>query len=160
MLILDEVDRGLHPEWQRLWFTKFLECLDAISVHYDIELNIQLLMATHSPFMLSDFAEENVLKLVRKPDKSGFKPNVECDYSPTKCFGGNIYDIMKDGFFLDSSIGGFVEKGIDKIIHEIKRCKDEKRFLSEEYVLLINKIGNPILKSLLLQKTRSVVRKG
>lgn len=160
LLILDEVDRGLHPEWQRLWFTKFLECLDAISVHYDIELNIQLLMATHSPFMLSDFADENVLKLVRKPDESGFKPNVKCDDSSTKCFGGNIYDIMKDGFFLESSIGGFVEKQINKIIIEVKKCKKENRNLSKEYVLLINKIGNPILKSLLLQKIRCVVREG
>ena len=157
LLILDEVDRGLHPEWQRIWFTKFLECLDAISAHYDVKLNIQLLMATHSPFMLSDFADDNVLKLDRMQDESGFKANVKCDYSPTKCFGGNIYDIMKDGFFLESSIGGFVENQITKMINDVKKCKEENRPLSIDYSF-VNRIGNPILKSLLLQKIKSAER--
>ena len=157
LLILDEVDRSLHPEWQRLWFTKFLESIDAISVNYDVKLNIQLLMATHSPFMLSDFVDDNVLKLDRIQDESGFKANVKCDYSPTKCFGGNIYDIMKEGFFLDSSIGGFVENQITKMINDVKKSKEENRALSIDYSF-VNRIGNPILKSLLLQKIKSAER--
>lgn len=158
LLILDEVDRGLHPEWQRIWFTRFLESLDAISDTYGIKINMQLFMATHSPFMLSDFADESILKLKRVQEKSGFLSNVKCDYSPTKCFGGNIYDIMKDGFFLESSIGGFVENEITKMIEDVKKCKEENCPLSKDYSF-VNRIGNPILKSLLLQKIKSVVGK-
>lgn len=155
LLILDEVDRGLHPEWQRLWFTRFIESLDAISDAYGIKINMQLFMATHSPFILSDFADESILKLKRRKEKSGFFSNVKCDYNPTKCFGGNIYDIMKDGFFLGSSIGGFVENKITKMINEINECKAENHQFSENYESFVNRIGNPILKSLLLQKIKS-----
>lgn len=157
LLILDEVDRGLHPEWQRIWFARFLESLDVISDAYGIKINMQLFMATHSPFVLSDFADESILKLNRR-EESGFFSNVKCDYNPTKCFGGNIYDIMKDGFFLESSIGGFVENKITKMIKDVQKCKEEKRPLSMDYSF-VNRIGNPILKSLLLQKIRAVVGK-
>ncbi|WP_297701248.1 AAA family ATPase [uncultured Fibrobacter sp.] len=157
LLILDEVDRGLHPEWQRIWFTKFLESLDAMSDSFGIKLNLQLFIATHSPFMLSDFADESILKMKRIQEKSGFFSNVKCDYNPTRCFGGNIYDIMKDGFFLESSIGGFVENQITKIINDMKKCKEENRPLSIDYSF-VNRIGNPILKSLLLQKIKSAER--
>ena len=159
LLILDEVDRGLHPEWQRLWFTRFIESLDAISDTYGIKINMQLFMSTHSPFMLSDFTDESIVKLERIQEESGFFSNVKCNHNPTKCFGGNIYDIMKDGFFLECSIGGFVENEITKMINEVKECKKENCLLSGNYESFINRIGNPILKALLLQKIRPVVGK-
>ena len=50
ILLLDEVDLGLHPEWQRKWISSVLPIISDMFK----EKHIQVIMTTHSPIMLSD----------------------------------------------------------------------------------------------------------
>ena len=106
MLLLDELDLYLHPEWQRNMITKIIDELKEIYPNK----NIQIIFSTHSPLMLSDVPQSNILWL--KPDEK--KVNLD-----NQTFGANIYDLYKNDFFLNSFMGEFAKSEIDKIIKEI-----------------------------------------
>lgn len=106
MLLLDELDLYLHPEWQRNMITKIIDELKEIYPNK----NIQIIFSTHSPLMLSDVPQSNILWL--KPDEK--KVNLD-----NQTFGANIYDLYKNDFFLNSFIGEFAKSEIDKLIKEI-----------------------------------------
>ena len=50
LLLFDEVDLGLHPEWQRRWISKALPIIEKI---FD-DKHLQVIITTHSPIFLSD----------------------------------------------------------------------------------------------------------
>ncbi|MDY0320219.1 MAG: AAA family ATPase [Arcobacteraceae bacterium] len=56
-IFLDEIDLGLHPQWQK----KFLNLILNIFKNYHIKLNI--ILTSHSPFILSDLPKENIIFL-------------------------------------------------------------------------------------------------
>ena len=168
-LFIDEADLYMHPEWQRKWLDVFLELLNSIEevmwTQYDKnnrdnkppseritimsptnKLKIQLFLATHSPFMLTDFKGDNIIKLQREKDKNGNRlGKVVCVNEKINSFAGNIYDILKEGFFLEGTLGYRTEKKLKDLIRNI-----EKGVKYSE--TLISQIGDPILKALILQK--------
>lgn len=160
-LLVDEADLFMHPEWQRKWFYVFAKLMHDMQerfkkipadlndpqkkpvLGYRETIKIQLILTTHSPFILTDCLNENVVKLKRK----GFGP-VKCVEDNSSPLAGNILDILQNGFFLDGTTGGLTEEKIDKIIYKIQRkekvTNNDEKFL--EY------IGNPIMKTLLKRK--------
>jgi len=54
VVLIDEIDLHLHPRWQQLVVKGLLEAFP----------NIQFIMSTHSPQVLTTLREENILKLV------------------------------------------------------------------------------------------------
>lgn len=162
-LFIDEGELYLHPEWQRKWLDVFIKLMQNIEKtmwnQYDTNnnpehpgnshipimdesapLQIQLFLSTHSPFMLTDMLEHNVLKLKR----NDFGKTI-CENGKMNFFAGNIYDILKDGFFLEGTLGKYTERKIKELISLIENGDKH----SEK---LIKQIGDPILKALILQK--------
>src|SRR5690606_32478603 len=83
-LIFDELELYLHPEYQRNYISNILNLLNRIrDITNQQEISYNILLATHSPFILSDIPSENVLKL--KDGKLSSNDNVNS-------FGANIYD--------------------------------------------------------------------
>lgn len=113
IVLLDEVDLGLHPEWQRKWINSVLPIIGKIFK----EKNIQIVMTTHSPVMLSDVFLDNVIMLRRDGDSQRKVIDVEKD--GIKTFGQNIYDLYRSSFFLDSTRGNFSNDRINVTIHTI-----------------------------------------
>ena len=98
LILIDEVELHLHPEWQRN-FIKYIEDFFNYKEH---PIKIQFVIATHSPFVVSDIYEQNIIYLGDKTKK-------------TKTFGGNIFDIFKDDFYVSNTIGAFSESIIKKL---------------------------------------------
>lgn len=120
VLVLDEPDLNLHPEWCRRFID---DCITLVNNYSDV--NIQFIIATHSPYMISDVPKENVFSLEVKEKMVEIK-------RAEKSFAANIIDILLDTFFLDYSIGEFARKKI------LKRDK-------EAYLY----IDDPVLKTLI-----------
>lgn len=160
-LLVDEADIFMHPEWQRKWFDVLAKSLHEIQERFkkipsDVNdpqkvailpkgktLNIQIILATHSPFMLTDCLNDNILKLKRKDFGS-----VKCVEDDSKPLAGNILDILQTGFFLDGTTGELTGKKIDKIIKKIQN--NEK--ITDNDMKFLDYIGNPIMKALLKRK--------
>ena len=58
LLLIDEVDSHLHPEWQRL-------LVDKIRKHFP---NLQVIATTHSPLMVGNLEEGEVIRIRRSPN--------------------------------------------------------------------------------------------
>ena len=93
LLLLDEVDLGLHPEWQRKWISTALPIIEKI---FD-DKYLQIIITTHSPIFLSDIYKENIIFLTTENNEESIE----------KTFGQNIYTLFKNSFFLNDVMGEY-----------------------------------------------------
>ena len=120
VLVLDEPDLNLHPEWCRRFID---DCITLVNNYSAV--NVQFIIATHSPYMISDVPKKNVFSLEEKEKMIVIK-------RAEKTFAANIIDILSDTFFLDYSIGEFARKKL------LKRDKEDYQY-----------IDDPVLKTLI-----------
>ena len=139
-IILEEVELYFHPEFQKRLVKYVIDGigqLDFMSIQ-----GINIMLVTHSPFVLSDIPASNILAL----DKEG----LPC--KNIRSFGSNIHDMLKDSFFLQTGwIGDFAKDYIHRIIDELEgenRKEDAKDRLHRN----IMRIDEPVMRTLLLDK--------
>lgn len=109
-LVLDEVEICFHPEYQRLFISKLIEVLTKFKFTRYCSINI--IIATHSPFILSDIPKQNILYL-----KDGRCANDEVEINP---LGANVNDILHQSFFLEHAfMGEYALKRIQNLIADI-----------------------------------------
>ena len=118
-LIFDEAELYYHPEYQRQYITRLLEHLAMCNINRTNIRSINIMIITHSPFILSDLPDTNILFLRKGEDK---KEDV-----PQKTLGANIYDLLKSGFFLDYAIGDVVQKKLQDIMRVYYDMKGEEQ---------------------------------
>ena len=102
LVLLDEVDLGLHPEWQRNWVKTILPIIGKIMKKRNG--SVRVILSTHSPIILSDFFLEDVIYLPGNSNKI------------FKTFGQNIYSLFKDSFFLEAPKGAFSQQVIEDLL--------------------------------------------
>ena len=101
-----------------------------------------IVVATHSPFLLSDLFRHNILALENIGD--GFVREAEIKNT----FAGNIAEILCDSMLMNGMIGAFAEEQIQSIF--CKKIKDESDLNNKKQ--LVEQIGDPILKNLLMSE--------
>lgn len=96
ILLLDEPENYMHPEMCRT----FIRNLNVLQSKRNPNTELQVLISTHSPFMLSDVMASQVIKM-------DYDENGKCVISESKkpYYAANIHSIMADGFFLEYTIG-------------------------------------------------------
>lgn len=126
-LILDEIELCAHPEMQRQYISTLINMLHIVGITDRCHVNI--LMSTHSPFILSDIPSSNILFL-----KDG-EPQPSAD---KKTLGANVYDLLKDGFFMDNSMGGYVQHTIEEIIDIYHLLMENRNDSTQDAITLYN----------------------
>jgi len=125
IILIDEVELHLHPKWQ----INFVEYMNKFFAVNNNNIKFQFIIATHSPFILSDITEEQII-YINDEDK------LENEFNT---FGANIYDIFEKGFFLENSIGlcsqNFIKRISDEF-HYFKALNDAKNY--NDFFLLRN----------------------
>jgi predicted ATP-binding protein involved in virulence len=112
-LIYDEIEMHLHPDYQRKYLKNILIILQQVFkssnfLKHNVTCKCNIVLATHSPFILSDIPSQNVLKLQDGKPVKGDEIN---------SFGANIHDLLADEFFLkDCFMGEFAKEKINSII--------------------------------------------
>ena len=135
-IILDEIELYFHPSYQKGFIKHILNCLKTAKL--DDLISVNIIMVTHSPFILSDIPKANVLFL-----KDG-EPDYEMQENT---FASNIHTILQNGFFLgDGTIGDFAK---DKVNDMFSQLHDGK--LSGELKESIKLVSEPILRSQLIK---------
>ncbi|MEC3876487.1 AAA family ATPase [Chryseobacterium salviniae] len=136
-IILDEIELYFHPEYQRKYIKRLITGIENLSL---IKIkNISLIFSTHSPFILSDIPSLNVLKL------NNGNPNLDNEIDET--FGANIYDLLKDNFFLDGFIGEFaLNKSLDLLNFLTATDIFYENWDAHSSEQTINLIAEPILR--------------
>lgn len=133
-LFLDEVEFGLHPDWQK----RFLSELITILKIFDIKVN--LVYATHSPFILSDLPKENIIFLEKGKQVYPFEDGKQT-------FGANIHTLLSHGFFMkDGLMGEFAKSKIDNVIKYLNNDIKSIITTDNDAQNIIDIIGEPIIK--------------
>ena len=152
IILLDEVELGLHPQWQKE-FLKFI--LKILNIYSNTRFHI--VFTSHSPFLLSDLPKENVIFLEKykkdedKEQKEGNCKNVTKDIE-LKTFGANIHSLLSDGFFMsDGLMGEFAKKTIQDIINYLDN-KPTQNMNKQKAWQIIQLVGEPFLKHKLEEK--------
>jgi beta-glucosidase/6-phospho-beta-glucosidase/beta-galactosidase len=109
---------------------------------------INMIFVTHSPFILSDIPNANIIKL------NGGKLYGEM----TQTFGANVYDLLANDFFMKNGfIGEFARQKIEEVIYKINSNNSIEKKDAEDIEKIIDIIGDPFykgeLKRMLLRRT-------
>lgn len=123
IIILDEPDMNLHPEWCR----NFINHCIQMGLKFP-NSKIQYIISTHSPYMVSDVPRQNVISLNYNPQKLTVDIN-----KPNKSFAANIIEILADNFYLEHPLGEFARTKIS----------------SDEIKNYLDLVDNPVLKTIL-----------
>lgn len=149
-LILEEVELYFHPDYQKQYIYRMLEQIRQIRFTNIKAINI--IIVTHSPFVLSDIPGNNILYLNKGlPDtSSGLNP-----------FAANIGDTLKNSFFLENGfMGEFAIRKIESLLRylvpeEEARYDRERRQVAnyhwsyERALTFIEQIGDPLVRGAL-----------
>lgn len=150
MIFLDEAEIGLHPEWQLEYVSFIIDFLDGLNKANILTKPVQIIMATHSPIMLSDIPKSCTVCLTK-------------DHTVTKgqkeTFGNNVFELYRHSFMMTNGlVGKFAQEKIrklsDDIDSKIKKKEDERDYsISEEEMsklqIQVDMIGDIGLKTYL-----------
>ena len=154
ILLIDEGDVTLHPEWQQRYINILLEFLKEKL----ISCNVQIILTTHSPILLSDIPNEDIIFL-KKDDGI-----TEVYTNEKETFGANIYDLYRNGFFLDSNnygiLGDFATKKIgeveDTLLAVYKEIQIMEKDSYKEAEESVNNIDELFKEKYLIEKTENI----
>ena len=114
-IILEEIELYFHPQLQKNLIRYVLDGLKQMSFAHI--KGIQMMVVTHSPFVLSDIPTSNILAL-----ENGMQSDTKL-----QTFGANIYDMLNTSFFLrNGTIGDFAQWLIGHIVLVLKIYENPK----------------------------------
>lgn len=143
IILLDEPDIFMHPEWSRIMLSEIFSLLNSIEGGYKA---YQIIVSTHSPFIISDLPSNNVIAL-EKCNNTGdcLITSIE---NTEQTFASNIHTLFSNKFFMETTTGEFAKTKINTVIGKLL---DKSYVLSdndkEEIEFLINIIGEPLLRN-------------
>lgn len=141
-LIFEEIELYFHPEYQRIFLNFLLKHISKAKLKLK---SINLCFVTHSPFILSDIPQQNILVLEKGKSL------------PDKPFnlGANIHEMLGHNFMLNYTTGEIVRLKIDKFLEqylafkELPNKEDYKFPKGYNWGFLIGNMGEGYLKNLL-----------
>lgn len=141
ILLFDEPETSFHPEWQRRFLKELIEFIKNIFKDY----KVQVIIASHSPILVSDFPTNNIIFLDKDEETGNCK--VVDSISQESTFAANIHSLYQNSFFLNGlPIGEFAKFKINKMLKELK-----DGVASKELYLQIQIIGEPLIRDQLMK---------
>ena len=99
-VMFDEVELYYHPDLQRRFVWLLTNALKSAGLRRIFGVNI--IIVTHSPFVLSDIPRSNILVLGEKDDMED-------------TFGANILDLFRKSFIMQSTVGEYARQELSQI---------------------------------------------
>lgn len=146
IILLDEPDANFHPEWSRRYIANLIEILN--SKEFESEIQFQIIITTHSPFMISDIPKQYITCIDVIEEDGLMKRAV---YKSEFGLMSNFYDLIKNNFFMEQPIGEYASKFFNEIISDINKLNSQHS--GEEFLNIEKKIeliDDQIIKSKLL----------
>ncbi|PEM44273.1 AAA family ATPase [Bacillus wiedmannii] len=152
VIIVDEGELYYHPEWQRKWLWYFLNAI--LSMY--IDRRVQIIISTHSPFILSDLPSQNIIFL--KKGDNGVQV-IEGLEDNQLTFASNINTLLSNSFFMNNGLVGEVAKSkINSLIKFLNTGKTEEIRKDEPLISKqIRYIGEPIIRNKLFDMLNNVL---
>lgn len=143
VILIDEGDQLLHPEWQREFLFYLLDFLPKV---FSKTNSIQLVITSHSPFVTSDLPRYCLLYLEK--DGNGITKVIKGNKKP-HTLGANIHQLYRDSFYMPNSMmGEFARRKIDELIKELQLIKSfDSSEQQQNYLKRAEMIGERFLST-------------
>jgi hypothetical protein len=141
-IVLDEIELCFHPEYQREFVNKLIGYLSRMTPTEGEkkQYHFNIILATHSPFILSDIPKCNVMFL---------KEGKQTNEMQEDTFGANIHSLLQNAFFLNGTIGEFAKDKINTMFKKLhSNNKDE---ITDELYDEILLVSEPFIRGQLLK---------
>lgn len=144
IIVLDEPDKGLHPEMSRGFIQNLIRHMEILNKQYNC--TFQFIISTHSPFFISDVPKNNIHCLIRKDDC------VEITNSEMGLLS-SIPDIMRNTFFLESPFGNVANHYFKKLQNQIMLLSENSELWDgiEHFQRIIEELDDLTVKMFLRQ---------
>lgn len=115
LILIDEPDLHLHLDWQRQYIQKLIDVFSTLPS----DIKLHFVIATHSPFLISDLPTECIVAL--KKDNAWNTEVLKLKENST--FWANFVDLIRNGFFFKDQMlmWSFAEEIIEKIAEDERR---------------------------------------
>ncbi|PFL73155.1 hypothetical protein COD81_29070 [Bacillus cereus] len=151
LIFLDEAEVSLHPTWQKNYIKLLVDNIGAKAEEENKK--VQIILTTHSPFVLSDIPTDRVVFLDEKPITKKVYTKKSLDDQPLT-FGSNIHDLYMNSFFLEGGLmGDYAKQKINEVANKLINYnpKQKQEIKWEDIRKLINQIGEPIIRTRLVE---------
>ena len=145
LFLLDEPETHFNPDWRAKFITRLRDCFQTV----DSKVLREVLVTTHTPFLISDSTPEQVL-VVNKETSTGMVSVNRPEYNT---LGASINKITIKTFGKRETIGGFAEQKLNALKDRFETLKKtgtdaEKNALIDEIEL---QLGDSVEKMLLIK---------
>lgn len=130
LLLIDEHEHGLHPEWQRRYLQELITFLG--QRHFAPE-RYQVILSTHSPFLVSDLPGTHVNKI--GADSGEITPTL----------AANLLELLLSPLFLENTTGEFSRTKIAEFLDEVERASDAETLDSASALLPL--LGDDLIRN-------------
>ena len=144
-ILIDEPDLHLHLDWQKKYIQKLIDVFSTL----DKNIKLHFIIATHSPFIISDLPAESIIILEWEWQEIDWKKYTKIKKYENKTFWANFVDIINDWFFFKDKVlmGNFAETNIKDLssIYKTKILLDSYN-LSDDNFKENKELVNVLLK--------------
>jgi restriction system-associated AAA family ATPase len=145
LFLLDEPETHFNPEWRAKFISSVRECFgDERTNEREAETLREMLITTHSPFLISDSRPEYVLLF----DKDLENKTVGVSRPDYNTLGASINKITMMSFGKTETIGGYAEKELNGIKSRFEAGESKEALLDEVNDVL----GDSVEKTLFIKK--------
>lgn len=130
LLLIDEHEHGLHPEWQRRYLQ---ELINFLGNKQFADERYQIVLSTHSPFLVSDLPATHVNKIGTDIDKT------------TPTLAANLLELLLSPLFLENTTGEFSRSKITKFLEEIEHADDTESL--DAASILLPLLGDDLIRN-------------
>jgi len=130
LFLLDEAETHFNPKWR----SKMITIIDSLLDKKSKTLNQEIILTTHSPFILSDTKKENIFKFKKVNGKVKYENYAQKDVTT---YGASISYLLEEFYEKVESIGDMSYKELKNIIKNIETLEDYR-----EAKIKLNKFGD------------------
>lgn len=139
IIFIENAETGFHPQWQKKYVSYLVNFLPKIFP----QQKLQIILTSHSPFVVSDFPNDNIIFMKKDSDNYGIV--TESHNNNISTFGAPPHLLMLQAFGLNDSLcGDFASQKINELIQYLNNenlTMDIR--IAQQYV---NLVGEPLLK--------------
>ena len=119
IILMDEIDIYLHPEWQRKIISEIISLISTES----IAEKYQFIITSHSPIVISDLLPENIVSLSKQNNGDIF-------ISDSPGYATQITDLYLQGLHISSTYGEITNDTLTRLLNKKTRTQDDIDIIS------------------------------
>lgn len=139
LFLLDEPETHFNPDWRANFISRLRQCLPG-----DSEYAQEMLITTHTPFLISDSKPDKVLVFAKDKDSG----KVSISHPPYNTLGASINKITMSTFGKRETIGGHAQALLDAMRARFELGVEDKEALITE---IDQQLGDSVEKVLLIK---------